>query len=113
LELVYPNGIHSGPFERFEGIDLFSRYRTSNQKGIAFVQILIISVTLIVVAVPEGTHVRYMLLGFALMSLVYSGLPLAVTLALAFATKSDGQTEGGSAMDDKCVFPPLEHCSIF
>ncbi|KAI0925597.1 hypothetical protein AcV5_008291 [Taiwanofungus camphoratus] len=42
--------------------------RTANQKGIAFVQILIISVTLIVVAVPEG-------------------LPLAVTLALAFATK--------------------------
>ncbi|KAJ7127093.1 calcium-transporting ATPase [Mycena epipterygia] len=42
--------------------------RTSNQKGIAFVNILIISVTLIVVAVPEG-------------------LPLAVTLALAFATK--------------------------
>ncbi|TCD63338.1 hypothetical protein EIP91_005657 [Steccherinum ochraceum] len=42
--------------------------RTSNEKGIAFVQILIISVTLIVVAVPEG-------------------LPLAVTLALAFATK--------------------------
>ncbi|KAF7970842.1 hypothetical protein HWV62_22800, partial [Athelia sp. TMB] len=42
--------------------------RTTNQKGIAFVQILIIAVTLIVVAVPEG-------------------LPLAVTLALAFATK--------------------------
>ncbi|KDQ57233.1 hypothetical protein JAAARDRAFT_35849 [Jaapia argillacea MUCL 33604] len=42
--------------------------RTANQKGIAFTQILIISVTLIVVAVPEG-------------------LPLAVTLALAFATK--------------------------
>ncbi len=42
--------------------------RTANQKGLAFVQILIISVTLIVVAVPEG-------------------LPLAVTLALAFATK--------------------------
>ncbi|THG98741.1 hypothetical protein EW026_g3507 [Hermanssonia centrifuga] len=42
--------------------------RTANQKGIAFVQILIISVTLVVVAVPEG-------------------LPLAVTLALAFATK--------------------------
>ncbi|KAF7374979.1 Calcium-transporting ATPase [Mycena sanguinolenta] len=42
--------------------------RTANQKGIAFVNILIISVTLIVVAVPEG-------------------LPLAVTLALAFATK--------------------------
>ncbi|OBZ72072.1 Calcium-transporting ATPase 2 [Grifola frondosa] len=45
-----------------------SPQRTSNQYGIAFVQILIISVTLIVVAVPEG-------------------LPLAVTLALAFATK--------------------------
>ena len=42
--------------------------RTSNEKGLAFVDILIISVTLIVVAVPEG-------------------LPLAVTLALAFATK--------------------------
>lgn len=40
----------------------------ANQSGIAFVNILIISVTLIVVAVPEG-------------------LPLAVTLALAFATK--------------------------
>ena len=43
-------------------------YRNANQKGIAFVQILIISVTLIVMAVPEG-------------------LPLAVTLALAFTTK--------------------------
>ncbi|KAG8213247.1 Ca-transporting ATPase [Butyriboletus roseoflavus] len=42
--------------------------RTANQNGMAFVQILIISVTLVVVAVPEG-------------------LPLAVTLALAFATK--------------------------
>ncbi|KAF7312342.1 Calcium-transporting ATPase [Mycena indigotica] len=42
--------------------------RTPSQKGIAFVNILIIAVTLIVVAVPEG-------------------LPLAVTLALAFATK--------------------------
>ncbi|KAG6329880.1 hypothetical protein ID866_9209 [Astraeus odoratus] len=40
----------------------------ANEKGMAFVQILIISVTLVVVAVPEG-------------------LPLAVTLALAFATK--------------------------
>lgn len=29
---------------------------TANQKGIAFVQILIISVTLVVVAVPEGKH---------------------------------------------------------
>ncbi|EMD33945.1 hypothetical protein CERSUDRAFT_117474 [Gelatoporia subvermispora B] len=42
--------------------------RTASEKGIAFVQILIISVTIVVVAVPEG-------------------LPLAVTLALAFATK--------------------------
>jgi len=42
--------------------------RTASQKGTAFVHILIISVTLVVVAVPEG-------------------LPLAVTLALAFATK--------------------------
>ncbi|KAG1872060.1 Ca-transporting ATPase [Suillus tomentosus] len=42
--------------------------RSPDQNGMAFVQILIISVTLVVVAVPEG-------------------LPLAVTLALAFATK--------------------------
>ncbi|QRV74869.1 calcium-transporting ATPase [Ceratobasidium sp. AG-Ba] len=42
--------------------------RSANEKAMSFVQILIISVTLIVVAVPEG-------------------LPLAVTLALAFATK--------------------------
>ncbi|KAG1781576.1 Ca-transporting ATPase [Suillus placidus] len=42
--------------------------RSADQNGMAFVQILIISVTLVVVAVPEG-------------------LPLAVTLALAFATK--------------------------
>lgn len=42
--------------------------RTASEKGLAFVNILIISVTLVVVAVPEG-------------------LPLAVTLALAFATK--------------------------
>ncbi|KAF9783701.1 calcium P-type ATPase, partial [Thelephora terrestris] len=41
---------------------------TANEKGIAFTQILIISVSLVVVAVPEG-------------------LPLAVTLALAFTTK--------------------------
>jgi len=37
----------------FEETYLLS-FRTANQKGIAFVQILIISVTLIVVAVPEG-----------------------------------------------------------
>ncbi|ORX36943.1 hypothetical protein BD324DRAFT_627796 [Kockovaella imperatae] len=42
--------------------------RTPNDKAQGFIKILIISVTLIVVAVPEG-------------------LPLAVTLALAFATK--------------------------
>jgi len=42
--------------------------RTADEKGQAFISILIISVTLVVVAVPEG-------------------LPLAVTLALAFATK--------------------------
>lgn len=30
--------------------------RTPNQKGIAFVNILIISVTMIVVAVPEGLY---------------------------------------------------------
>ncbi|ODO10159.1 calcium-translocating P-type ATPase, PMCA-type [Cryptococcus amylolentus CBS 6273] len=42
--------------------------RSANDKAQAFIQILIIAVTLVVVAVPEG-------------------LPLAVTLALAFATK--------------------------
>lgn len=42
--------------------------RTPDQKGQNFISVLIISVTLIVVAVPEG-------------------LPLAVTLALAFATR--------------------------
>ncbi|KAG6380528.1 Ca-transporting ATPase [Boletus reticuloceps] len=42
--------------------------RTANEKGMAFVQILIISVTLVVVAVLEG-------------------LPLAVTLVLSFATQ--------------------------
>jgi Ca2+-transporting ATPase len=41
--------------------------RTPSQKGSAFMDILIVAVTIIVVAVPEG-------------------LPLAVTLALAFAT---------------------------
>lgn len=42
--------------------------RTADEKAQSFIQILIISVTVVVVAVPEG-------------------LPLAVTLALAFATK--------------------------
>lgn len=42
--------------------------RTADEKARQFIQILIIAVTLVVVAIPEG-------------------LPLAVTLALAFATK--------------------------
>lgn len=42
--------------------------RTSSEKGVAFVDILVISVSVFVVAIPEG-------------------LPLAVTLALALATK--------------------------
>jgi Ca2+-transporting ATPase len=42
--------------------------RSASEKGFAFMDILIIAVTVVVVAVPEG-------------------LPLAVTLALAFATK--------------------------
>lgn len=42
--------------------------RTPDEKAQAFIQVLIISVTVVVVAVPEG-------------------LPLAVTLALAFATR--------------------------
>ena len=49
-------------------VALTSFHSTPSEKGIAFTRILIISVTLEVVAVPEG-------------------LPLAVTLALAFATK--------------------------
>ncbi|KAF8340444.1 uncharacterized protein EI90DRAFT_3035556 [Cantharellus anzutake] len=44
------------------------RSRTPNEKAMNFINILVIAVTVIVVAVPEG-------------------LPLAVTLALAFATK--------------------------
>ena len=32
--------------------------RTANEKGITFVQILIISVTLVIIAVPEGKLVR-------------------------------------------------------
>ena len=51
----------------------------------AFVQILIISVTLVVVAVPEGES-RFVV--EALPPLIPNiGLPLAVTLALVFATK--------------------------
>ncbi|KAK9233947.1 hypothetical protein V1525DRAFT_107064 [Lipomyces kononenkoae] len=54
-------------FFRFLG-ELPNNHSTPTQKGQQFMQYLIISVTLIAVAVPEG-------------------LPLAVTLALAFATK--------------------------
>ncbi|KAN0115802.1 hypothetical protein V8E52_006511 [Russula decolorans] len=52
----------------FVEIGTNSPSRTLSEKGILFVQILVILVTLVVVAVPEG-------------------LPLAITLALAFATK--------------------------
>lgn len=50
----------------------------------AFVQILIISVTLVVVAVPEGKLNTLLLIS---RTNIYQGLPLAVTLALAFATR--------------------------
>jgi Ca2+-transporting ATPase len=60
--------------------------RTSSEKGIAFVNILIISVTVVVVAVPEGISPAHAnILEMTLLSPI--GLPLAVTLALAFATK--------------------------
>jgi Ca2+-transporting ATPase len=52
----------------------------------AFVQILIISVTLVVVAVPEG-NALLLRQTYYLFTNAASGLPLAVTLALAFATK--------------------------
>ena len=64
-------------------------HRTANQKAMSFVQILIISVTLIVVAVPEG-EAAYHNYSHPMLSLIihlHLGLPLAVTLALAFATK--------------------------
>ncbi|KAG5642715.1 hypothetical protein DXG03_002291 [Asterophora parasitica] len=62
--------------------------RTANQKGIAFVNILIISVTLIVVAVPEGRFsFLYPKTKYLVDERILTGLPLAVTLALAFATK--------------------------
>jgi Ca2+-transporting ATPase len=54
----------------------------------AFVQILIISVTLVVVAVPEGEgSTFYVKCATPKRACLYLGLPLAVTLALAFATK--------------------------
>ncbi|KAI9437977.1 calcium-translocating P-type ATPase [Lactarius indigo] len=48
--------------------------RTSSEKGIAFVNILIIALTLVIVAIPKG-------------------LPLTVTHTLAFVTKQDDQRE--------------------
>jgi Ca2+-transporting ATPase len=50
------------------------------------VNILIIAVTLIVVAVPEG-ELNSVLCALDAMLIHFLGLPLAVTLALAFATK--------------------------
>ena len=47
----------------------FSYYRTSSQKGIAFVNILIISVTVIVVAVPEGLSYTPCFISNSLMNL--------------------------------------------
>lgn len=51
-----------------------------------FVQILIISVTLVVVAVPEGLYHSFNRVTYGTNTFT-PGLPLAVTLALAFATK--------------------------
>lgn len=48
--------------------NLSSSVKTTSEKGSQFLQILIVAITIVVVAVPEG-------------------LPVAVTLALAFATK--------------------------
>jgi len=60
--------------------------RNANQKGMAFVQIFVISVTLVVVAVPEGNALLLRQMRQSLTN-VALGLPLAVTLALAFTTK--------------------------
>jgi len=67
LELEILKGEHI-PLEETKSDHEIQWRRTPQQNGSAFINILIISITLIVVAVPEG-------------------LPLAVTLALAFATK--------------------------
>lgn len=61
-----PYGENTAVFFRFREANKY--YRIANQIGIAFVRTLIILVTLVVVAIPEG-------------------LRLSVTLALAFATK--------------------------
>ena len=59
--------------------------RTPAEKGQGFIQSFVIAVTLIVVAVPEGrrTSTKY---SKVMLTTTTSGLPLAVTLALAFAT---------------------------
>ncbi|KAH9025707.1 Ca-transporting ATPase [Lactarius deliciosus] len=60
--------------------------RTSSERGIAFVNILIIALTLVVVTVPEGSSPAH-----AIFQRYYlkppTGLPLTVTHASAFATK--------------------------
>lgn len=61
--------------------------RNASDKGIAFVDILVISVTVIVVAIPEGTSNDSDSLCSHPLTFAFLGLPLAVTLALAFATK--------------------------
>ncbi|KAI6112800.1 hypothetical protein F5141DRAFT_1063146 [Pisolithus sp. B1] len=61
--------------------------RDANQNGMAFVQILIISVTLVVPAVPEGSQEACSGARIPYASCSKICLPLAVTLALAFATK--------------------------
>lgn len=65
-----------------EGV-MYADQATSAQKGNLFMDIFIIAVTIIVVAVPEG-------------------LPLAVTLALAFATKR--------MIKDNCLVRVLKSC---
>ena len=62
--------------------------RTSSERGILFVQILVIPVTLVVIVVSEGRYLHLWLSGSDYdVTLSTTGLPLAVTLALAFATK--------------------------
>lgn len=63
--------------------------RTADEKAQNFIQVLIISVTVVVVAVPEGES--FSARGETRAALTsrcrLAGLPLAVTLALAFATR--------------------------
>jgi Ca2+-transporting ATPase len=61
--------------------------RTSSENVILFAQILVIPVTLAVVAAPEGICGSLIRGSDYDVTLSITGLPLAVTLALAFATK--------------------------